>query len=101
MTRRSPFIVAAFLCAAGSGCAQPAVAVAELDVELLGEVLAGGLDKIREAGAALAGGHSVRDHEIKYGLAGTGGEMSFTDDGSLSGGLPSAAEERHYQVFVE
>jgi selenide,water dikinase len=45
---------------------------AELDLELLGEVLAGGLDKIREAGAALAGGHSVKDQEIKYGLAVTG-----------------------------
>ena len=45
---------------------------AELDLELLGEVLAGGLEKIREAGAALAGGHSVRDNEVKYGLAVTG-----------------------------
>lgn len=45
---------------------------AELDLELLGEVLAGGLEKIREAGGALAGGHSVRDNEVKYGLAVTG-----------------------------
>lgn len=45
---------------------------AELSLELLGEVLAGGLDKVREAGAALCGGHSVKDHEIKYGLAVTG-----------------------------
>ena len=44
----------------------------ELDLELLAEMLAGGLDKVREAGAALAGGHSVKDHEIKYGLAVTG-----------------------------
>ena len=43
-----------------------------LDDELLAEMLAGGLDKVREAGAALAGGHSVVDHEIKYGLAVTG-----------------------------
>ena len=45
---------------------------AELDLELLGEVLAGGLEKTREAGAVLCGGHSVRDHEIKYGLSVTG-----------------------------
>ena len=44
----------------------------ELDLEILGEVLAGGLEKIREAGAVLCGGHSVVDHEIKYGLSVTG-----------------------------
>ncbi|MGI9244564.1 MAG: hypothetical protein ACR2RV_27430, partial [Verrucomicrobiales bacterium] len=38
---------------------------------------------------------------IATGLAGNGGEMSFTDDGSLSGSLPSDADERRYQVFVE
>jgi selenide,water dikinase len=45
---------------------------AELDVDILGEILAGGMDKIREAGAALCGGHTVNDSEIKYGLAVTG-----------------------------
>lgn len=45
---------------------------AELDEEVLGEVLAGGMDKINEAGAALCGGHSVRDQEVKYGLSVTG-----------------------------
>ncbi len=44
----------------------------ELDIEVLGEVLAGGLEKIHEAGAVLCGGHSVVDHEIKYGLSVTG-----------------------------
>lgn len=44
----------------------------ELDLDILAEILAGGLDKVREAGAALAGGHSVKDREIKYGLAVTG-----------------------------
>lgn len=44
----------------------------KLDVSLLGEILAGGMDKLREAGAALCGGHSVTDSEIKYGLAVTG-----------------------------
>jgi selenide,water dikinase len=44
----------------------------DLDIEILGEVLAGGLEKIREAGAVLCGGHSVMDQEIKYGLSVTG-----------------------------
>ncbi len=40
--------------------------------EVLKAVLAGGLDKIHEAGALLVGGHSVDDTELKYGLAVTG-----------------------------
>jgi len=43
-----------------------------LDPEILKQILAGGLDKIAEAGAVLAGGHSIDDPEIKYGLAVTG-----------------------------
>lgn len=44
----------------------------KLDLEILGDILAGGAEKIGEAGAALLGGHSVEDHEIKYGLSVTG-----------------------------
>ena len=40
--------------------------------EVLQAILAGGLDKIHEAGALLVGGHSVDDVELKYGLAVTG-----------------------------
>jgi selenide,water dikinase len=40
--------------------------------ELLGEILLGGQDKIDEAGAVLAGGHTISDTEIKYGLSVTG-----------------------------
>lgn len=43
-----------------------------LDTEILGEILAGGADKVKEAGAVLAGGHSVQDDEPKYGLCVTG-----------------------------
>jgi selenide,water dikinase len=39
-----------------------------LDLGLLREILAGGYDKVREAGACLAGGHTVDDNEPKYGL---------------------------------
>ncbi len=35
-------------------------------------ILAGGLDKIHEAGALLVGGHSIQDTELKYGLSVTG-----------------------------
>lgn len=38
----------------------------------LGEIMRGGADKIKEAGAVLAGGHSIYDKEVKYGLAVTG-----------------------------
>jgi len=42
------------------------------EIEALGEVLAGGAEKIMEAGAVLCGGHSIYDREPKYGLAVTG-----------------------------
>ena len=44
----------------------------KLDMGLLKDILRGGSDKIKEAGAVMAGGHSVDDNEPKYGLAVTG-----------------------------
>jgi len=41
----------------------------ELPVEMLGEILAGADERVRAAGAILAGGHTIRDDEPKYGLA--------------------------------
>jgi selenide,water dikinase len=46
--------------------------VKTLPMSLLGEILRGGADKLAEAGASLVGGHSIDDHEPKYGLAVTG-----------------------------
>ena len=46
--------------------------VKTLPLSQLGEILRGGADKLAEAGASLAGGHSIDDHEPKYGLAVTG-----------------------------
>ena len=43
-----------------------------LDESVLHDIIAGGLSKITEAGAVLAGGHSVDDDEPKYGLSVTG-----------------------------
>jgi len=42
------------------------------DMALLGEIMLGGAEKVAEAGAVLAGGHSIYDREPKYGLAVTG-----------------------------
>ncbi|TWT41798.1 Selenide, water dikinase [Phycisphaerae bacterium RAS1] len=44
----------------------------ELDYGVLVEILRGGADAVREAGAVLVGGHSVRDAEVKFGLSVTG-----------------------------
>lgn len=41
-------------------------------LSILKDIIRGGVDKIREAGVSLLGGHSVDDEEIKYGLAITG-----------------------------
>jgi selenide,water dikinase len=41
----------------------------ELPVDVFGDVLAGAEERVREAGALLAGGHTIRDSEPKYGLA--------------------------------
>lgn len=40
--------------------------------KFLGEILRGGAEKVKEAGAVLAGGHSIQDDEPKYGLSVTG-----------------------------
>ena len=40
--------------------------------EILKEILRGGADKVKEAGAILVGGHSIEDNEPKYGLSCTG-----------------------------
>ena len=43
-----------------------------LDISILRDILRGGLEKLREAGVVLIGGHSVDDEELKYGLSVTG-----------------------------
>ncbi|NIZ41320.1 selenide, water dikinase SelD (plasmid) [Entomospira entomophila] len=40
-----------------------------LSKEILSEILAGGSEKVAEAGATIAGGHSIYDKEPKYGLS--------------------------------
>ena len=43
-----------------------------LDISILKDILRGGLDKLREAGVVLVGGHTIDDAELKYGLSVTG-----------------------------
>ena len=43
-----------------------------LDTEVMGEILRGGQEAATEAGAALLGGHTFQDSEVRYGLAITG-----------------------------
>ncbi len=42
------------------------------DLDVLGQILRGGLDKMLEAGCSVIGGHSVKDDEIKFGYSVTG-----------------------------
>ncbi|MCI8537467.1 MAG: selenide, water dikinase SelD [Oscillospiraceae bacterium] len=44
----------------------------QMDLNLLGEILRGGSEKVIEAGGTLAGGHSIADSGVKYGLSVTG-----------------------------
>ena len=44
----------------------------DLPEEVLAAIMQGGADKVREAGALLVGGHSVKDPQLKYGLSVTG-----------------------------
>ena len=60
----------------------------KLDMAFLKDILRGGSDKVLEADASLAGGHSVDDNEPKYGLAVTGSvhpDRILTNCGSRAG----------------
>ena len=46
--------------------------IKEMDISVLRSIIQGGLDKMKEAGVVLVGGHSVEDKELKYGLSVTG-----------------------------
>lgn len=44
----------------------------DMDLNILGEIMRGGSEKVQEAGGTLAGGHSIADDSVKYGLSVTG-----------------------------
>lgn len=59
-----------------------------LPVSAVGEILAGGYEKVKEAGAVIAGGHTIEDPEPKYGLCVTGfihPEKILTNSGCRQG----------------
>jgi selenide,water dikinase len=61
-----------------------------LDRSILSEILRGGAEKVREAGAVIAGGHTTVDTEPKYGLAVIGmvhPEKVLTKGGARPGDL--------------
>ncbi len=59
-----------------------------MDLNILGEILRGGAEKVAEAGGSLAGGHSIADTGVKYGLAVTGlvnPKKMYTNDSGQPG----------------
>jgi selenide,water dikinase len=59
-----------------------------LDRETVRAIFQGGFDKLREAGVALLGGHTVQDQEIKFGYAVTGAidpDRVLSNAGALAG----------------
>lgn len=62
----------------------------DLDAEIAGQILLGGAEKVREAGAVLAGGHTIQDKEPKFGMVvlgfGEAGRM-FTKSGARVGDI--------------
>ena len=59
-----------------------------LEISVLKDILRGGMDKMREAGVALVGGHSIEDAELKYGLSVTGTvhpQRLLTNSGARAG----------------
>ena len=60
----------------------------DMDLNILGKIMQGGNDKVMEAGGALAGGHSINDTDVKYGLAVTGTvhpEKILENNGAMPG----------------
>jgi selenide, water dikinase len=62
--------------------------ITKLPAETLAEILRGGADKVREAGAVILGGHSIDDTDPKFGMAVTGTvhpDKIWTNAGAMPG----------------
>ena len=62
----------------------------DLPADTVQSILRGGYEKVMEAGAIIAGGHSIKDHEPKYGLSVTGfvhPKKILTNSGAKPGDL--------------
>jgi selenide,water dikinase len=88
----------------------------DLPLEVLTQILAGGQDKVHEAGALVVGGHTVVDAELKYGLSVTGRvhpDFLLTNAGASPGDklvltkpigngiLATAAKRRHLSAEAQ
>jgi selenide,water dikinase len=77
--------------------------VKQMDISILRQIIQGGLDKMKEAGVVLVGGHSVEDNELKYGLSVTGFIhpdrilVKKKPQGKRSSDTDQAARHRYYQ----
>lgn len=61
-----------------------------MDLNILGKILLGGSEKVREAGGVLCGGHSIADTDVKYGLSVTGvihPDKVFANNGGRAGDM--------------
>lgn len=61
-----------------------------MDLNILGEILRGGAEMVRAAGGVLAGGHSIADDGVKYGLSVTGvvhPDRIYPNNGGQAGDL--------------
>ena len=71
----------------------------ELGVKVMEKILQGGLEKMIEAGCTLAGGHSVKDSELKYRLGGHGRRRRethfFKRQGGSGANVDAHQETRH------
>lgn len=59
-----------------------------MDLNILGEIMRGGSEKVIEAGGTLAGGHSIADSDVKYGLSVMGlinPQKIYTNNGGKPG----------------
>lgn len=59
-----------------------------MNLNILGKILQGGAEKVQEAGGSLAGGHSIADSDVKYGLSVTGvvnPQKIWTNNGAQPG----------------
>ena len=62
----------------------------QMDLNVLGEILRGGAEKVQEAGGTLAGGHSIADTGVKYGLSVTGlvhPDRMYRNNGGCAGDI--------------
>ncbi len=60
----------------------------EMDLNVLGEIMRGGAEKVHEAGGILSGGHSINDTSVKYGLSVIGivdPKKIYANDGGKAG----------------